>query len=130
MMLAAAIRFFDGRHPRLTQVPPRVRFSVIAAVLPSSAARMAAAKAVAPEPKMTKSKRRLSISLKSFSAKSAVPVKRYERAPAVLCCPLPPRLKGQVDQGCRYEQGNPRIGEGMRKEHSRHQQYRASHANP
>src|SRR6266851_2107296 len=55
MMPAAAIRFFDGKHPRFTQVPPSVRFSVIAAVLPSSAALMAVANAVDPEPKMTKS---------------------------------------------------------------------------
>src|SRR6266851_1189107 len=55
MMPAAAIRFFDGKHPRFTQVPPSVRFSVIAAVLPSSAALMAAANAVDPEPKITRS---------------------------------------------------------------------------
>ena len=49
------MRFLDGRQPRFTQVPPRVRLSVMAAVLPSSAARIAAANAVEPEPRMTRS---------------------------------------------------------------------------
>src|SRR2546422_1743563 len=49
------MRFFEGRQPRFTQVPPRVRDSVITAVLPSSAALSAAAKAVEPEPRMTRS---------------------------------------------------------------------------
>lgn len=56
-MRAASIRFLDGRHPRFTHVPPSVRTSVIAAVLPSSAARIAAANAVEPDPRMTKSNR-------------------------------------------------------------------------
>src|SRR5437899_13015584 len=56
-MRAASMRFFDGRHPRFTQVPPRVRDSVITALLPSSAALSAAANAVEPEPRMTRSKR-------------------------------------------------------------------------
>src|SRR5260370_6193951 len=64
MMPAAAIRFFDGKHPRFTQVPPSVRFSVIATVLPSSAALIAAANAVEPEPRITKSNRGISISCK------------------------------------------------------------------
>src|SRR6266851_8002210 len=54
-MRAASIRFLLGKQPRLTQVPPSARASVITAVLPSSAARSAAAKAVEPEPKMTRS---------------------------------------------------------------------------
>src|SRR5919204_1087165 len=54
-MRAASIRFFEGRQPRLTQVPPRVRDSVITALLPSSAAFSAAAKAVEPEPRITRS---------------------------------------------------------------------------
>src|SRR2546428_760106 len=36
-MRAASMRFFEGRQPRFTQVPPRVRDSGITAVLPSSA---------------------------------------------------------------------------------------------
>src|SRR5260370_26236042 len=62
MMPAAAIRFFEGKHPRFTHVPPSVRFSVIAAVFPNSAALIAAANAVEPEPRITKSNRRASIS--------------------------------------------------------------------
>jgi hypothetical protein len=53
--------FFEGSYPRLTQVPPSMRFSVITTVLPSSAALIAAAKAVEPEPKITKSNRRAPI---------------------------------------------------------------------
>src|SRR5438132_755623 len=49
------MRFFEGRQPRFTQVPPTVRSSVITAVFPSSCARSAAAKAVEPEPRMTRS---------------------------------------------------------------------------
>src|SRR5712692_9175106 len=49
------MRFFDGRHPRLTHVPPTVRSSVITAVLPSSRAVSAAANAVEPEPRMMRS---------------------------------------------------------------------------
>src|SRR3989442_12555661 len=49
------MRFFEGRQPRFTQVPPTVRSSVITAVLPNSCARSAAAKAVEPEPRMTRS---------------------------------------------------------------------------
>src|SRR6266540_613593 len=49
------MRFFEGRQPRFTQVPPRVRDSVMTAVLPSSAAFSAAAKAVEPEPRITRS---------------------------------------------------------------------------
>src|SRR5438105_15355194 len=56
-MRAASIKFLLGRQPRLMQVPPRVRDSVITAVLPSSAALSAAAKAVEPEPRTTRSKR-------------------------------------------------------------------------
>src|SRR5574341_410988 len=55
MMRAASMRFLLGRQPRLTQVPPRVRDSVITAVLPNSAALSAAAKAVEPEPRITRS---------------------------------------------------------------------------
>src|SRR5947208_13633231 len=62
MMPAAAIRFFDGRHPRFTQVPPSMRFSVIAAVLPNSAALIAAANAVEPEPRITRSNPRVFMS--------------------------------------------------------------------
>src|SRR2546428_2312653 len=51
---AASIRFFEGRQPRLTQVPPMLLDSVITAVLPSSCARSAAAKAVEPEPSITR----------------------------------------------------------------------------
>src|SRR6267143_5661132 len=53
--LAASIRFFDGRHPRFTHVPPIVRSSIIKDVLPDSCARKAAAKAVEPEPRMSRS---------------------------------------------------------------------------
>src|SRR5712692_7461347 len=56
-MRAASIRFFDGRHPRFTHVPPTVRDSVMTAVLPSSAAFSAAAKAVDPDPRITRSYR-------------------------------------------------------------------------
>src|SRR5438132_5965958 len=49
------MRFFEGRQPRFTQVPPTVRSSVITAVFPNSCARSAAAKAVEPEPRMTRS---------------------------------------------------------------------------
>src|SRR5712692_3696210 len=56
-MRAASIRFFDGRHPRFTHVPPTVRDSVMTAVLPSSAAFNAAAKAVDPDPRITRSYR-------------------------------------------------------------------------
>src|SRR5216684_6078571 len=52
---AASIRFLEGRQPRLAQVPPTVRNSVITAVLPSSAACKAAAKAVEPLPRITRS---------------------------------------------------------------------------
>src|SRR5436190_10199612 len=62
-MRAASIRFLLGRQPRLTQVPPRVRDSVMIAVLPSSAALSAAAKAVEPEPRITRSKRSAAIVL-------------------------------------------------------------------
>src|SRR6266571_4035642 len=50
------MRFLDGRHPRLTHVLPMVRSSVIAAVFPSSCAVSAAANAVEPEPRITRSK--------------------------------------------------------------------------
>src|SRR5579883_1658989 len=56
-MRAASIRFLEGKHPRLAQVPPTVRSSVMATVLPSSAACRAAAKAVEPLPRITRSKR-------------------------------------------------------------------------
>src|SRR5712692_2503451 len=49
------MRFFEGKQPRFTQVPPSLRSSVITAVLPSSWARSAAANAVEPEPRMTRS---------------------------------------------------------------------------
>jgi len=49
------MRFFEGRQPRFTQVPPTVRDSVMTAVFPSSAAFSAAAKAVEPEPRITRS---------------------------------------------------------------------------
>src|SRR3990170_2568129 len=52
---AASRRFLEGRQPRLTQVPPIVRRSAMATFAPSSLARMAAAKAVAPEPMMNRS---------------------------------------------------------------------------
>src|SRR5712691_6376366 len=52
---AASIRFLDGRQPRLAHVPPSVRRSTIATRAPRSVARMAAAKAVEPEPRMTRS---------------------------------------------------------------------------
>src|SRR5215472_15351062 len=52
---AASMRFLDGRQPRFTHVPPNVRTSVIAALFPDSAARSAAANAVDPEPRITKS---------------------------------------------------------------------------
>src|SRR6266567_4793668 len=55
MIFAASIRFFEGRQPRFTHVPPMVRSSVITAVLPSSCARRAAANAVEPEPRITRS---------------------------------------------------------------------------
>src|SRR5437667_4651598 len=55
MIFAASIKFFDGKHPRFTQVPPIARSSVITAVLPSSCARNAAANAVEPEPRITRS---------------------------------------------------------------------------
>src|SRR5437870_11338822 len=56
-MRAASIRFLERRQPRFTHVPPCVRDSVITAVLPSSAALSAAANAVEPDPRMTRSKR-------------------------------------------------------------------------
>src|SRR5690242_12842971 len=56
MIFAASIRFFEGRQPRFTQVPPMVRSSIITEVLPSSCARNAAANAVEPEPRITRSK--------------------------------------------------------------------------
>src|SRR5712691_11314082 len=49
------MRFFDGRQPRLTHVPPTVRCSIMTAVLPSSCAVNAAANAVEPEPRISKS---------------------------------------------------------------------------
>src|SRR5438093_1409366 len=49
------MRFFDGRQPRLTHVPPTVRCSIMTAVLPSSWAVNAAANAVEPEPRIRKS---------------------------------------------------------------------------
>src|SRR5579884_100959 len=55
MIFAASIKFFDGKQPRFTHVPPMVRSSVMTAVLPSSRARNAAAKAVEPEPRITRS---------------------------------------------------------------------------
>ena len=54
-VFAALIKFFDGRQPRLTHVPPVVRSSAITEVLPSSCARGAAANAVEPEPRMRRS---------------------------------------------------------------------------
>src|SRR5258708_39256309 len=54
-MRAASIRFLEGRHPRLAQVPPMVRYSIMTAVLPSSAPCRAAAKAVEPLPRITRS---------------------------------------------------------------------------
>src|SRR5260370_41967673 len=51
---------------RLTQVPPSVRFSVIATVLPNSAARIAAANAVEPEPRIAKPYRLVSIRMSVF----------------------------------------------------------------
>ena len=54
---AASIKFLDGRQPRLTQVPPIVRSSVMTDVLPISCARRAAANAVEPEPSITRSNR-------------------------------------------------------------------------
>src|SRR5579859_59554 len=52
---AASMRFFEGRQPRLAHVPPGVRRSTIATRAPRSEARIAAAKAVEPEPRMRKS---------------------------------------------------------------------------
>src|ERR671937_2928261 len=49
------MRFLEGRQPRLTQVPPTERASVMAAVFPSSLALMAAAKAVEPLPRISRS---------------------------------------------------------------------------
>src|SRR5258707_10233468 len=63
MIFAASIRFFEGRQPRFTHVPPVVRSSVITAVLPSSCARSAAANAVEPEPRMIKSNSRVLVTI-------------------------------------------------------------------
>src|SRR6266511_4556521 len=52
---AAAMRFLEGRHPRLTHVPPTGRSSVISAVFFSSCAVNAAANAVEPEPRINRS---------------------------------------------------------------------------
>src|SRR5260370_36152269 len=51
------MRFLEGRPPRLAQVPPTVRNSAMTALLPSSAACSAAAKAVEPLPRITRSYR-------------------------------------------------------------------------
>ncbi len=65
--LAASMRFLLGRQPRLTQVPPTVRTSVITARLPSSEALSAAAKAVDPEPRITRSYLSVAIHVHSCS---------------------------------------------------------------
>src|SRR5207244_4087218 len=52
----ASIRFFDGRQPRLTHVPPIGRSSVITADFTNSCAVSAAANAVEPDPKIKRSK--------------------------------------------------------------------------
>src|SRR5260370_25850991 len=70
MIFAASIRFFEGRQPRFTHVPPVVRSSVITEVLPGSCARSAAANAVEPEPRMTRSKCLFGITIVLFGVVS------------------------------------------------------------
>src|SRR3990172_2134245 len=54
-ILAASMRFLDGRQPRFAHVPPSIRRSTIATRAPSSDALIAAANAVDPDPRIRRS---------------------------------------------------------------------------
>src|SRR5260370_35540810 len=63
---------FDGTQPTFTHVPPRVPASMMAALKPRSAARIAAAKAAEPPPTIAKSSSDPSSALDSLGSLIAV----------------------------------------------------------